>query len=71
LRIAHAQSIASRTFESGEESVAGGVDFAPVAPLELLPHEPIVLLEQITPPPIAELPGYRHRFHDVREEDSG
>jgi hypothetical protein len=61
----------TRTVESGEHSVAGGLDH----PATMLVHdrlrEPKVSLQDIAPPAVTERGGLFRRTNDVGEEDRG
>jgi hypothetical protein len=60
---------AGRPIERGEESVAGGLDLAPAAACQGGPHEPIVLVQQCAPLPVAERGRTNRRVHDIGEQD--
>ena len=58
---------ASRTIKGGEDAIARRVDLPTSKPTERVPHQGVVALEDITPPPVAEVGGTFGGTDDVRE----
>ena len=61
----------SRTVESGEEAIAGGVDFAAAMPLQLCSHGAVMGRDEVAPSPVTEPDGKLRRANDVGEQDGG
>ena len=62
---------ACRPVEGRQEAVAHGVHLLAARPRELRPDERVVLLEQLTPGPVADFGHVCRRADDVGEEDRG
>src|SRR5579859_2136525 len=62
---------AGGTIESCTETVACVIDLSPPIALQLAAHDPVVVLEQIAPPPISELLCSAGGLHDVGEQNRG
>src|SRR5437588_12042178 len=58
-----------RPVESGEESVAGGVDLPAAGAGQLAPDQRVVLLEQLSPRRVADLDRSNRGVDDVAEKD--
>jgi hypothetical protein len=54
-----------------QKTVAGGIDLAPAEARELPADHGVMLVEQITPPPVAERDGALRGADDVSEHDRG
>jgi hypothetical protein len=59
------------TVEGGEEAVSSGVDFLAAESLEEPPDVRVMVLQQATPPAVAELVGPLRGADDVGEQDRG
>src|SRR5262245_33169114 len=59
----------SRSFEAGEEPVAGRVELTAAEAVEKLAHARVVLVEHLVPAAVAELTCALGRADDVRKEE--
>src|SRR5918992_1227765 len=62
---------AGRRLEGREEAVPGRLDLAPPKALQLGADEPVVLVEEIPPPPVAHRGGEGRGLDDVGEQQRG
>src|SRR5204863_2275452 len=60
-----------RAVEGGEEAVPSRVDLQAAEPLEEPPDVRVMVLQQVTPPAVAELSGPVRGADDVGEQDRG
>ena len=57
--------------ERRDEAVTGRVDFRSAEPLQLMPDDGVVVVEQVAPPAVAERSGPLGGADDVGENDGG
>jgi O-methyltransferase domain len=66
-----ASNCSSRSIESSQESIAGGINLATTMTLKLLAHCVVVVTEKLFPTTVADFRRQLGGAHNVCEEDSG
>src|SRR5579875_2928765 len=61
----------TRAGKGGDETVPGSVDFATAEPVELTSDDGVVVVEQVSPPAVAERRSVLSGSGDVGEHDRG
>jgi len=57
--------------EGGNKAVTRGVDLAPTEPIEFVADDVVVVVQEVSPPIVAEIGGPLRRTDDIGENDCG